>query len=248
MEPTLFLTIGIVVAIVVSSIAIYLSYQAQTVKVLPRSEPEPSIEVRGSGVIRASEQAPPPGETGGIPSPAKPDGASAEPDSAALAAGIYEKHLARISQVSEEVWSVLKYLESTAAPKDRFSGDIRLGVGLTRTEWAGTLKVLRREGLVEEHAEGWFNLTSIGRKFLHEAERKGDIIVVEGNVGAGAVIGSGSIRAGQIVGGNVSHTYFDDDYGDAGEETQPRLGSGRIQLWTREEEEEKPKGGISFWN
>lgn len=110
-----------------------------------------------------------------------------------------------MSSLSPSELRVLKYLnDSYHNPVDRNLHSIRLRLGLSEHEANEVLDSLARARLVRYDSGGWYNLTADGWDTYEKLQKAGDAIHINGDVGPGAVVGSGSVRADNVAGGNIS--------------------------------------------
>ena len=99
---------------------------------------------------------------------------------------------------------VLRHLDEEKTPTSRLPAVIGMAVGLRQDALQRAVDELVAQHLIEQHIGGWYDLTDAGREWLEEARQQGDTIIVGGDVGAGAAVGSGArVEAEAIAGGDV---------------------------------------------
>ncbi len=112
--------------------------------------------------------------------------------------------MADMSELSLIAQRILEHLYDEKNPQNRTADVIGEALGLSETEWETALSELFRNDLVSTQGKRAFKLTTNGVEFVVNTRKplRADIIV-EGDVGPGAVVGSGQVQAVGIAGGDM---------------------------------------------
>lgn len=110
--------------------------------------------------------------------------------------------MASISSIQERI---LEYLYSEKNTIARTQYGIRQALGVERSVIEESLAILKNDGLIDFQGE-YYNVSLDGIELVQKSRRAGPTITVSGNVGPGAVIGSGSVSARLIAGRDAGET------------------------------------------
>ncbi len=100
---------------------------------------------------------------------------------------------------------VLKHLDDNGDSRCRYPSFIQVSLGLKREDLEIILEELVKHGFIRLHDDDeYYDLTPLGRERVEQAGGNVHCINIAGSVGPGAVVGSGSVQANNIIGGGVA--------------------------------------------
>jgi hypothetical protein len=110
-------------------------------------------------------------------------------------------------QLSTNARRILMYLYDEKDLSRRTADAVCTTLSLSRADWEAAQAELCRYHMLAQHDERSYKLTPRGTYWVEQARRQRASITVHGDVGAGAVVGSGRVTAGNIAGGDIQQGY-----------------------------------------